>query len=80
MKFRHPARKGSNKPDALPRKSSDLMAKLEEIESREKIRLKVALPANSFEQAAQFLKEKGFQWRDGIVLLISYGLSDETQE
>ena len=79
MKFREGRRKDSNRQQALPEKHSDLISMLEEIESREKTRLRVTLPANSEKQVDQFLKDMGFRWREGIVLLISYGLSDETE-
>jgi len=72
--------KESNRRHVSPRKHSDLLAALEETESREKAHLEIVIPANSREQVAQFLKDKGFQWRQGIALLIAYGLSDETEE
>jgi hypothetical protein len=53
---------------------------LEAIESREKARLKVAIPHEVAEKLEQFLKEKGLFERQGIPLLIEYGLSDESEE
>jgi len=56
------------------------MTALEEIESREKARLKVSIPHAAAEKLEQFLKEKGLFERQGIPLLIEYGLSDESEE
>jgi hypothetical protein len=53
---------------------------LEEIQSREKTRFHITLPVETQEHVTQFLKNQGFQTREGIELLISYGLSDETDE
>ena len=80
MKLREGKRKGSNGHHAMPQKHSDLMTALEEIESREKTHITVALPAISEKKVAEFLKNMGFQWREGISLLISYGLSDKSEE
>ena len=80
LKFKEGRRKDSKGRQATPQKHSDLIAALEEIESREKTHLRVALPASSEKKVAEFLKNMGFQWREGLALLISYGLSDETEE
>ena len=62
------------------RRNADLITALEEIESREKARLKVTIPREAAEKLEKFLEEKGLLERQGIVLLISYGLSDESKE
>lgn len=62
------------------RRHADLIAVLEEIESREKARLKVAIPHEVAEKLEQFLKEKGLSKRQGVPLLIEYGLSGESEE
>jgi hypothetical protein len=80
VKLREGKRKGSNGHHATPQKHSDLMTALEEIESREKTHITVALPDDLEKKVAEFLKNMGFQQREGITLLISYGLSDETDE
>ena len=58
----------------------DLIAALEQIESKEKARLRVTIPHEAAEGLERFLEEKGLPEREGIVLLISYGLSDESEE
>jgi len=62
------------------RKHSDLIAALEEIENRGKIPLQLTLTTNSERHAAQFLKGIGLKWREDIALLISYGMSVETED
>jgi hypothetical protein len=73
---------GQRKPfrKVSQRRHIDLIAALEEIESREKTRLKVAIPHEAAAKLEQFLKEKGLPRRQGIPLLIEYGLSDESEE
>jgi predicted DNA binding CopG/RHH family protein len=61
------------------RRHADLITALEEIESREKARLKVAIPYEVAEKLEQFLKGKGLFERQGIPLLMEYGLSDESE-
>ena len=72
--------KSSYKECVLQRRHADLISVLEEIESREKSRLKVAIPHTAAEKLEQFLREKGLFERQGIPLLIEYGLSDESEE
>jgi len=62
------------------RRHADLISVLEEIESREKSRLEVSIPHATAEKLEQFLREKGLFERQGIPLLIEYGLSDESEE
>jgi len=59
---------------------NDLISALEAIESREKIRITVAVPYEVAEKARLFLKEKGILESQGIPLLIQYGLSTESEE
>lgn len=59
---------------------ADVIAALEEIESREKARLKISIPYEAAEKLDQFLKEKGLPERQGIPMLIHYGLSEESEE
>jgi len=73
-------RKSSRKEQVSQRRHVDLITALEEIESREKARLKVTIPREVAEKLKRLLKEKGLLERQGIVLLISYGLSDESEE
>ena len=70
----------SHKEQVSQRRHVDLITALEAIESREKARLKVAIPHEVAEKLEQFLKEKGLFERQGIPLLIEYGLSDESEE
>jgi len=70
----------SHKEQVSQRRHADLITALEEIESREKARLKVAIPYEATEKFEQFLKEKGLFKRQGIPLLIEYGLSDESEK
>ena len=72
--------KPSKKGHVSQRHHADLISALEEIESREKARLKVAIPREAAEKLKKFLEEKGLPERQGIVLLINYGLSDESEE
>ena len=72
--------KFSHNEQVSQRRHVDLITALEEIESREKARLKVAIPHEVAEKLEQFLKEKGLFERHGIPLLIEYGLSDESEE
>jgi len=72
--------KPSNKEHVLQRHHADLISALEEIESREKARLKVVIPREAAEKLKKFLEEKGLPERQGIVLLVNYGLSDESEE
>jgi len=72
--------KPSNKEQVSQRRHADLIIALEAIESREKARLKVAIPHEVAEKLEQFLKGKGLFERQGIPLLIEYGLSDESEE
>jgi hypothetical protein len=69
-----------HKEHVSQRRHADLIAVLEEIENREKTRLKVAIPHEVAEKLEQFLKEKGLFGRQGVTLLIEYGLSDESEE
>ena len=71
---------GSHKNTKTSKMGTDLISRLHEIESREKSHLMVAIPADVADQTAIFLKEKGFQRKQGIALLIEYGLSSETEE
>jgi hypothetical protein len=73
-------RKSSREEQVSRRRHVDLITALEEIESREKARLKVAIAREVAEKLKRFLKEKGLLERQGIVLLISYGLSGESEE
>ena len=59
---------------------NDLISALEAIESREKIRITVAVPYEVAEKVRLFLKEKGILESQGIPLLIQYGLSTESEE
>jgi len=72
--------KSSNKEHVSQRHRADLITALEAIESQEKARLKVAIPHVAAEKLEQFLREKGLFKRQGIRLLIEYGLSDESEE
>jgi len=72
--------KPSHKERVSQRRHADLITALEEIESREKSRLKVSIPHAAAEKLEQFLREKGLFERQGIPLLIEYGLSDESEE
>jgi hypothetical protein len=72
--------KSSHKEHVSQRHHADLITALEEIESREKARLKVTIPRESAKELEKFLEEKGLPERQGIVLLISYGLSDESEK
>jgi len=73
-------RKNFQQKQASPSRRGDVISALEEIESREKTRLKIAIPYEAAEKLDRFLKEKGLPYREGIPLLITYGLSDETAE
>lgn len=73
-------RKPSHEEHVSQRRHADLITALEEIESREKARLKVAIPYEVAEKLEQFLKGKGLFERQGIPLLIEYGLSDESEK
>jgi hypothetical protein len=72
--------KPSHKEGVSQRRHADLITALEEIESQEKARLKVAVPREVAEKLEQFLKEKGLFERQSIPLLIEYGLSEESEE
>jgi len=72
--------KPSQKEHVSQRRRADLITALEAIENREKACLKVAIPPEVAEKLEQFLKEKGLLKRQGIPLLIEYGLSDESEE
>jgi len=72
--------KPSSKEHVSQRRHADLITVLDEIESRKKARLKVAIPHTAAEKLEKFLKEKGLFERQGILLLIEYGLSDESEE
>ena len=72
--------KPSHKERVSQRRHADLITVLEEIESREKARLKVSIPHAAAEKLEQFLREKGLFERQGIPLLMEYGLSDESEE
>ena len=72
--------KSSHKEQVSQRRHVDLITALEAIESREKARLKVTIPHEVAEELEQFLKEKGLPERQGIPMLIRYGLSDESEE
>lgn len=72
--------KPSHKEHVSQRRHADLITVLEEIESREKARLNVAIPYEIAEKLEKFLKEKGLFERQGIPLLIEYGLSDESEK
>jgi len=69
-----------NKEHVSQRHHADLITALGAIERQEKARLKVAIPHEAAEKLEQFLKEKGLLKRQGILLLIEYGLSDESEE
>jgi hypothetical protein len=58
----------------------DLMTALDEIESREKARLRVPITSEAVARLDQFLKEKGLPRRQSIPMIIQYGLSDESEE
>ena len=73
-------RKPSPKEQISRRRHVDLITALEEIESREKAHLKVSIPREAAEKLEQFLNEKGLFERQGIPLLMEYGLSDESEE
>jgi predicted DNA binding CopG/RHH family protein len=70
----------SHREQVSQRRRADLITALEAIESREKARLRVAIPCGVGGKLEQFLKEKGLFERQGIPLLIEYGLSDESEE
>jgi hypothetical protein len=59
---------------------ADFVTALKEIENRERTCIKVVIPYETAEKLYQFLKEKGLSERQGIPLLIEYGLSDESEE
>ena len=80
MKLRPNNGQDSKRKQTLPHKNSDLITALEEAESREKARLRIAVPSEGAGQVTRFLKEKALPWRRGIILLISHGLSEETPE
>jgi hypothetical protein len=65
-------------PEEISQKRrADLISALEEIDSHEKSRLKVAIPFEVAEKMEIFLKEKGLLRKQGIQMLIEYGLSEE---
>ena len=70
----------NNKQHVPQRRNKDLITALEAIESREKARLKVVIPYETAKRLEQFLKEKGLPKRQGIPIIIEYGLSDESEE
>lgn len=72
--------KSFHKEQVSQRRHGDLITALEAIESREKTHLKVAISHAAAQKLEQFLKEKGFSRRQGIPLIIEYGLSDESEE
>jgi len=53
---------------------------LEDLEARDKVCLNVTIPVTEAENINKLLKEKGLSQKNGIPLLIQYGLSDETEE
>jgi hypothetical protein len=61
------------------RRLNDLISALEAIESREKVRVRIAIPYETAEKVRRFLKEKGILESQGIPLLIQYGLSSESE-
>lgn len=71
-----------NRPsiEELQKRRNDLISALEAVESREKVRLKVAIPYETAEKLRHFLEEKGILESQGIPLLIQYGLSSESEE
>jgi len=72
-------RKNSNREESQKR-HADLVSALEEIESHEKSRLKVAISFEAARKLEIFLKEKGLPWKQGIQMLIEYGLSEENDD
>ncbi|MEM1563728.1 MAG: hypothetical protein QW161_03535 [Candidatus Bathyarchaeia archaeon] len=66
--------------EELQKRRNDLISALMTVKSREKVRLKIAIPYEIAEKLRQFLKEKGILESQGIPLLIHYGLSDESEE
>ena len=72
---------GKTHKKPIPRaRYADVVAALEEVESREKARLKIAISYKTAENLNQFLKEKGLSERQGLPMLIQYGLSEENEE
>jgi len=69
-----------NKKQSSHSRKMDLVAVLEEAENRGKDRLKVAIPCEAAKKLEHFLKEKGFTQKNGIPLLVDYGLSDQSEE
>jgi hypothetical protein len=61
------------------RRLNDLISALEAIESREKVRVRIAIPYETAEKVRRFLKEKGILESQGTPLLIQYGLSSESE-
>jgi len=70
----------TSKKTVSPTRRIDLMAALDEIESREKARLKIAISYGAAEKVNRFLKEKGLPERRSIPMLIEYGLPEESEE
>jgi hypothetical protein len=61
------------------RRLNDLISALEAIESREKVRVRIAIPYETAEKVRRFLKEKGILESQDIPLLIQYGLLSESE-
>jgi hypothetical protein len=80
MKIWSKIRQNSSKRRIVPKKYSDIISALEEIESKTKAHLKIDIPNDIAKQVKRFLNEKGLPWKEGIILLLTYGLSDETGE
>jgi hypothetical protein len=62
------------------KRRADLISALEEIDSREKSRLRAAIPFEAAKKMEVFLEEKGLPRRQGIQMLIEYGLSEENEK
>lgn len=73
-------REDSYREEISQKRRADLISVLEEIDSHEKSRLKVAIPFEAAKKMEVFLEEKGLTRRQGIQMLIEYGLSEENEE
>jgi hypothetical protein len=72
-------RENSHREESQKRRA-DLISVLEEIDSHEKSRLKVAIPFEAAKKVKVFLEEKGLSRKQGIQILIEYGLSEENEK
>ena len=73
-------REDSYRKENSQKRRADLISALEEIDSHEKSRLKVVIPFEVAKKVKVFLEEKGLSRKQGIQMLIEYGLSEENEE